>query len=331
MNGCALFVSFSVLYRKIVKEIFDELDWNLSLEDSVHSAIDLLQSRNLDLLIIDGAFSRINEGFLSYVSDSYPFLRKIILEEKKFVLKKSARMNDKTISFILKPIEEGYKNNFNTLRNGIRAVIGELADFRSHEFNVCDNKCPSKYSLILIASSTGGPGAIESIFSNLELRIYAPFLIVQHMPAAFTKNFADDLSKVFSIDASEAQDGDCLQPGRVLIAPGGVHMLVDSQKRIFLEKSARVNGVRPSADVLFKSVAKYFAGEKIMSIILTGMGNDGTDGVRALKRSCDCCCIAQDEESSIVYGMPRSVVEAGLADMVVSLDSISSVIEKFMI
>lgn len=185
---------------------------------------------------------------------------------------------------------------------------------------------PSRWNnarLILIAASTGGPVALEKICSYLPGFLDIPILIVQHIPAEFTAVMVDSLRKKCPIPLSEGQDKDIISPQHIYIAPGGLHMVVErgecNRKIIKLVDSPQINGVRPSADVLFASVAETYAGSNILAVVLTGMGHDAKAGIAQLKQNCNCYCLAQSEESCVVYGMPRSVYEAGLADEVVAL------------
>lgn len=185
--------------------------------------------------------------------------------------------------------------------------------------------CLSGIDLVVVASSTGGPGAVEEVCQALGPGFTRPILIVQHMPPDFTKIFARFLGKKCGMSVKEAEEGDEILNGRVLVAPGGYHMVVDPDDlKITLTTTPPVNGVRPAADVLFQSVARAYAGKRVLAVILTGMGSDGTAGVRALKEACQCYCITQSRETSVIYGMPRSVYEAGLSDEVVDLKDIGN-------
>lgn len=186
---------------------------------------------------------------------------------------------------------------------------------------------PGIPDLIVIASSTGGPAALEDIFMKLPAEFPRPLLIIQHMPPEFTRVFAGAMDKKCSLNIAEACNGEAVTAGRVLIAPGGRHMTVDRQTGgdviVKLDDSPYVNGVRPSADKLFSSIANVYEGKNILAVILTGMGNDGLEGVVKMKGSCKCRCITQSEGSCVVYGMPRVVSEAGLSDEVVNLKDIA--------
>ncbi len=176
---------------------------------------------------------------------------------------------------------------------------------------------PEKTQIVVIASSTGGPEILSRIFSLLPGTLKAPVLLVQHIPATMTGYFAKSLNRKSELDIAEAGQGDEILPGKVYIAPGGQHMTVSKpddlgRRTILLNSSPPVNSVRPSADVLFESVAESYKG-RILAVILTGMGEDGKKGVAAMK-SKNCICISQTAETCVVYGMPRAVDEAGLSD-----------------
>jgi len=153
-----------------------------------------------------------------------------------------------------------------------------------------------------------------------------PVLIVQHMPAYFTKSLAESLNKKSALTVIEAPENAEIRSGTVYIAPGGKHMIVRNVNGIRVigySDAPPENSCRPSADVLFRSVALHYGDTGVLSIILTGMGNDGCHGVRVLKKY-KCYCITQSESSCVVYGMPRAVDEAGLSDQSLPLEQIPS-------
>lgn len=176
------------------------------------------------------------------------------------------------------------------------------------------------YRLVTIGTSTGGPVALQKVLTQLPSNFPAPLLLVQHMPAAFTKAFADRLDKLCRISVREAQDGDSLRPGVALLAPGGKQMMVDGRGMVrILPGDERLN-YKPSVDITFGSAAKAFQ-DKVLAIVLTGMGADGREGARMLKQA-GSSVWAQDEASSVIYGMPMAIAKANLADGIYSLDDI---------
>jgi two-component system chemotaxis response regulator CheB len=181
-----------------------------------------------------------------------------------------------------------------------------------------------KPQCLLIGSSTGGPRAVERVLLDMKPALAGtPVLIVQHMPAMFTAVFAEHLKSLLGMPAREARDGDAVLPGTILVAPGGRHMGIVSsggKAAIRLNDGPPENFCRPAVDVLFREAASVF-GASALAVVLTGMGSDGTHGARHLVKA-GATVLAQDEATSIVWGMPGSVVKAGLAHDVLPLESI---------
>ncbi|MGF1904156.1 MULTISPECIES: protein-glutamate methylesterase/protein-glutamine glutaminase [Aliivibrio] len=171
-----------------------------------------------------------------------------------------------------------------------------------------------KYQLTAIGTSTGGPVALQKILTALPANYPHPIILVQHMPATFTAAFAARLNNLCKIQVKEAQDGDILKPGCAYLAPGGLQMMVDgrpgSSRLKILDGGERMN-YKPCVDVTFGSAAKVY-GDKVLSMILTGMGADGREGCRMLKAA-GATIWSQDEQSCVVYGMPQAVDKAGLS------------------
>ena len=188
---------------------------------------------------------------------------------------------------------------------------------------------PFRPQLILIAASTGGPRALETIIPLLRPDLPVPVLIVQHMPPHFIETLAERLDSKSKLKVKVADNGEKIHGRTVYLAPGGVHMRLSADNEVYLDDSPPINGVRPAADALFESIAEDFAGSRILAIILTGMGNDSMKGIRKLKDKKNCFCIAQSEKTCVVYGMPRTIVESDLADKVLDLESIVPEIESF--
>jgi len=179
--------------------------------------------------------------------------------------------------------------------------------------------------VILIGSSTGGPGALSEIVPALPADLPSPVVIVQHMPAGFTRSLSERLNSISALRVKEAEPGDALMVGQVLLAPGGFHMTLDEDQRVTLNQKPAVHGVRPAVDVTLNSLNKHF-GQNLIGVILTGMGSDGTLGMSIL-HSAGGYVIAEDESTCVVWGMPRSVVEAGAADIILPRPQIARAIE----
>lgn len=176
------------------------------------------------------------------------------------------------------------------------------------------------YKLVAIGTSTGGPVALQRVLTQLPANFPAPIVLIQHMPAAFTKAFAERLDKLCRISVKEAEDGDILRPGLALLAPGGKQMMVDGRGAVkILPGDERLN-YKPCVDITFGSAAKSY-GDKVLAVVLTGMGADGREGARLLKQG-GSHIWAQDEASCVIYGMPMAIVKADLANAVYPLDDI---------
>lgn len=179
---------------------------------------------------------------------------------------------------------------------------------------------------IVIGVSTGGPGALNQLIPSLPGNLGVPIFLVQHMPPVFTASLASSLTKKSQLKVKEAEDGEPVLPNMVYIAPGGKHMVVQKAAGgegtvIGINNDPPENSCRPAADVLFRSASKIY-GRNILAIVMTGMGNDGALGVKAMKQV-GCYCITQSADSCVVYGMPKAVDDMGLSDEQVALDHLA--------
>ncbi|MHC1599980.1 MAG: protein-glutamate methylesterase/protein-glutamine glutaminase [Candidatus Methanospirareceae archaeon] len=179
--------------------------------------------------------------------------------------------------------------------------------------------------IIVIGSSTGGPKSLDEIFSALPPGIPAGMLVVQHMPPYFTNSLAERLDKHSTVHVREGKEGDVITDGSALVAPGDYHMTVNSGK-IHLDKGTPVNAIRPSVDVTMQSIAKTY-GSNTIGILLTGMGKDGAAGMKAIKEKGG-KTIACDENTSVIFGMPKEAIKLGCVDEIVPLYEIADTIMK---
>ena len=188
-------------------------------------------------------------------------------------------------------------------------------------------------TIIAIGTSTGGPKALQEVLPYIPGNIPAAVVIVQHMPAGFTKSLADRLNTLCDLFVKEAEDGEIIKPGYAYIAPGDFHMEVRKTSndimKIKLTREAPVVGHRPAVNVMMNSIAvtKF---PRVIGVIMTGMGSDGSEGILNMKKSNDGIIISQDEKSCVVYGMPKSAVKTGVVDSVVPLKKIAEVIVKYV-
>jgi len=187
-----------------------------------------------------------------------------------------------------------------------------------------------EYKLLAIGTSTGGPVALQKILTQLPKNFPLPIIMVQHMPAAFTKAFAERLNTLCQITVKEASDGDVLKPGCAYLAPGGRQMVLEGKDsaakiKILDDNSPRI-AFKPSVDISFGSAAKVYSGS-VLAVILTGMGSDGREGSKMLK-SKGATIWSQDEETCVVYGMPQAVAVAGISELALPIESFASSIVK---
>ena len=218
-----------------------------------------------------------------------------------------------------KPQETSSSRPFSFSSNQEKKVIPEIRPYRE----------PGKIEVIAIGISTGGPNALREVFAKIDPNLAQPILVVQHMPAGFTAEFANSLNQICPLEVKEAKDGDLVKPGRILIAPGSMHMLVEQRSLatiVRLSDAPLCNGHRPSVDILFESVAKCYQ-NKALGVIMTGMGRDGALQLAEMRKQ-GAWTLGQDEESSIVYGMPKVAYEFGAVQRQVPLSEMANAISK---
>ncbi len=225
--------------------------------------------------------------------------------------------------------------NLYTISRNTKEIHRTTALTRSAVF--VDNTPPAKplrsnvrgdFVLLAVGASLGGPEALKRFIPLLPADFPLPIVVTQHMPEGFTATLAGAINEKSQLVMQEAHSGEIIKPGRVYLAPGGKHMLIrkdalgkSSSYAIMLDSGPPVHGCRPSVDVMFNSIAENVPGN-ILTVVLTGMGEDGRDGVRKMKEAGRCYCITQDEATCVVYGMPAAVVKAGLSDMALSIHNI---------
>lgn len=284
--------------------------------------------------------------------DGVEFLRRLMLQYPLPVVMVSA-LTKKGASITLAALEAGavdvVAKPSSDLARGLKEMLGELrekvkvaavtnvnARMAAHDFPPGSVRLDIKAlaestdKVIAIGASTGGTEALRRILQQFPAAMPG-VVVVQHMPAVFTMHFAESLNSTCAMEVKEAQTGDRVLPGRVLIAPGDYHMRVGRSGGIYLvdcRKGEKVCGHRPSVEVLFQSVAKY-AGTNAIGIILTGMGSDGAEGMLAMRRA-GARTIAQDEATSVIFGMPRAAYERGGAECLLPLHAMPNRISMLL-
>lgn len=193
------------------------------------------------------------------------------------------------------------------------------------------NEVKNGNKIVAIACSTGGPKALQSVIPFLPKNLNAPVVLVQHMPAGFTKSMAERLNEISPIKVKEASDGDVLQKGNVYVAPGGKHMEIakaaDGRHKVVLNDMPAIGGLKPCANITYDSLIKS-SYDEVVCVVLTGMGADGTNGIISLNQKKPTYVIAQNAETCVVYGMPKAIVESGLVNEVVPLTEVAKSITK---
>ena len=245
--------------------------------------------------------------------------------------------------FVLKPSGANIDYNRDRLAADLLPKIRQLAERREivldrvhvpPKLNVVapaksESRPKQQPKIVAIGISTGGPAALHEMLPKLSGDLPVPIVIVQHMPPKFTRSLADDLDRRSKVQVKEAVEGERLEAGTVYIAPGGQQMKLEAQLqslKVHVTDDPPENCCKPAVDYLFRSLADQL-GSRVLAVIMTGMGDDGAVGCQLLKQR-GSYVLAQDAASCVVYGMPRQVIEQGLADMIRPLDAIAEAIEE---
>ena len=341
-----LVVDDSTIFRKVVRDALAELSGVqvVGVAGDGQAALDKIDQLKPDLVTLDiempilGGIEVLRQ---LKTHDHHPevIMLSALTERNATVTTQALRLG--AFDFVLKPSQSSMEESRQQLRQDLLPKISALQE-RSEEIRE-PTKRPNPQSkpelpraplvhatapkVIAIGISTGGPPALCAMLPKLPADLPVPILIVQHMPPIFTRSLADDLDKLCQLVVHEAEDGQRIEPGHVYIAPGGKQMKVcrlGERRFLRVTDDPPERSCKPSVDYLFRSVAHAYQSDAL-GVIMTGMGDDGSMGCRLLKRN-GCKIVVQDEETCVVYGMPRQVVEAGLADAVCPLHELDEVI-----
>ena len=342
-----LVVDDSALMRRVLCDII-ESDKNLKVVDKAINgaeALDLIKKNSYDAVVLD-----VNMPVMNGL-ELLKALRKDKISVRIMMASTDTREGAQTtldalelgaLDFVHKPDRaldcrgEEFVSNF--LRT-LNAVVNSNPPTFTKVFSREDSQNTKKIvelvkkkgvanagkQIVAIASSTGGPKSLQSVIPRLPENLDAPVVLVQHMPSGFTKSMAERLDSLSALNVKEAQEGDEVKKGWVYIAQGGKHLnVIEKQGKVIIHYTDEPSreGVKPCANYMYESLitSKY---DEIVCVVLTGMGSDGTEGIINLKSKKKVHVISQDEQSSIVYGMPKSVKRAGLSDQVVALDQVA--------
>ena len=340
-----LVVDDSTLFRKVVRDVLSDLPWVevVGVAANGRIALDKAMSLKPDLITLDIEMPEIDGlGVLSELKRSGSPCGAIMLSA---LSEAGASMTNKALElgafdFVLKPQAGTLDENREKLRKDLLPRISAFAASHGRVENSADaeksevapesvpKSFPKAFSSVprvcLIGSSTGGPAALAGVLPAIPGDFPLPIVVVQHMPPVFTRNLAESLDRACPLKVVEAEDGMPIQPGTIFIAPGGRQAKIvrsGALPTIGVNDDPPENHCRPSVNYLLRSAINIYGGDSL-TVILTGMGDDGTAGCEELKKK-GARVIAQDRETCVVYGMPRSIIEAGLADQVVPLNRVA--------
>jgi two-component system chemotaxis response regulator CheB len=328
-----LVVDDSLVCRELLSEFLNQAEdiQVVGKAASGKEAIVLNQKLRPDLITMDVMMPGL-DGYAT-IEEIMSSLPVPILVVTSAPVKEGVDQNFKALSagaldMVEKP--EGNDETADILRQKVQLLAGVPVVHRTKKRKkvrralICQGKPIGHRPIIAITSSTGGPKALVEILGMLPRNYGACILVTQHMPQAFTSGFAAWLDHEVALDVSEARDGDTILPGRVLVAPSDQHLVLESPASVRLSSKPPVGSHRPSGTLLFSSIAGVCAPRSI-GIVLSGMGRDGADGLLDLHRAGG-LCIAQDEASSMVFGMPKAAIDMGAVDEVLDIGGITDLL-----
>lgn len=334
-----LIVDDTIVYRSILRGVVEALPECTVAATAANGAdaLDILRRGGVDVVLLDVEMPVMNGlDTLRHIRELFPTVKTIMVSAA------SRAAADVTIralelgalDFIPKPETGNPAASREFLIEALQGVLSTCVSAAPAPAPAPVSACPAavprpvlggKIEIVVIGVSTGGPVALTQVIPALPGDLSVPIAIVQHMPPIFTESLARNLNRQSNLSVCEGQDAQPVRPNEVYIAPGGRHMLLrrtaEGSVTLGLNDAPPENNCRPAADVLFRSAAALY-GSGALCLVMTGMGSDGREGARALRRQ-GAAILTQDEGSCVVYGMPRAVVEAGLSDEAIPLDRIA--------
>lgn len=317
----------SAFMRKIFSDTIEK-DPDLKVAATAYNGEDALrklEKMDVDLLMLDIEMPKLNGlETLEIVKKDYPEIPVIMvsaLDNKQTVFR---ALELGAFDFIAKP-SGSISLNIDSIKEElvlkIKAAVESKANFKTKRIKKKRISTSNSFPIVAIGSSSGGPRALNTLFESIDKKLDAAFIIVQHMPAGFTETLAERLNNVSGLSIKEAQAGDQLKPGHGLLAPGDFHMEIDAQGKVSLNKKDRLHGVRPCVDYMMTSLAENFAGDRLLGVVLTGMGRDGGQGMADLVNKGG-YGIIESKETALVYGMPSAVAKLGAYHEIKRIDEI---------
>ncbi len=347
-----LIVDDSILIRKYLSDVISEDD-NFELVGTASSGEEALKkilTLEPDVITLDMLMPGMNgvETIIKIMEEAPTRIILISSIARETDYNTILALEQGAVDFITKP--KGFSENIKEVKNEIKTKIKnamlvnlETLIKNKHKkspkpiIQQIENKPQLEKSsitnkIVAIGCSTGGPNALKEMFANFSIDLSAAYVIVQHMPKAFTTLFAGRLNNISKLNVKEAEDGDILYSGWGYLAPGDSHIRIINKGGIPIIRlsqiEGKVSGHMPSIDVMFDSLSKSFA-HKTVAVIMTGMGRDGADGITKIKHNGG-LTIAQDEETSVIYGMNKEAVKTGCIDKIVPLYKMVEKINEFI-
>ena len=335
-----LVVDDSAFMRKVISDILDGGD-SITVVGTARNgaeALEKIRELNPDVVTLDVEMPVMNgiSCLKEIIRERFVPVVMISSLTKKGTQTTLAALEEGAVDFIAKPSNLFEMKNDEKKREIIDKIKSakHAKDVKSLSKNSIQSRLKSdivksshikKY--VVIGTSTGGPRALQEVITSIPGDVPAAFLVVQHMPPGFTRSLAERLDGLSELKVTEAADGDLVAPGHVYIAPGDHHMVFEitdlQQVKIRLSKAPPSGGHRPSVDTTMESFSDTGL-KNVIAVIMTGMGGDGSNGIRKIKTVNNGYIIAQDEQSCVVYGMPKMAVQTGMVDKVVPLRQIST-------
>jgi two-component system chemotaxis response regulator CheB len=328
-------VDDSVLIRKVLTDLINSLNGYKVVATASNGAIAVSKVKftDVDIITMDVEMPEMNgieavKEILKIKKIPIIMVSSLTSSGSRFTID---ALEAGAIDFVLKPAG-GLATDMDMVRDDLKSKldtasmskVGRVLNIVKHA-KVDFSSIRGKFDVVVVASSTGGPAALEAFLPGFSEDFPCPIVVVQHMPEKFTKFLAERLDKICALNIAEVGQGDKIKAGNVYIAPGNYHLeLKRNLSGVFasLNQAPREESVRPCANVMIRSAVDLFD-SKVLCVVLTGMGKDGTNGARKVKERGG-VVLAQSEKSSVIYGMPKSVVEEKLADEVVDLSEMSS-------
>lgn len=355
----ALVVDDTIVYRKIVGDVLKEIS-DIEVVGTANNgkiALSKIASLKPDLITLDIEMPEVNgievlQALREQETKPSVIMLSTLTQQGSEMTIRALELG--AFDFIAKPDQGKMTENMKKVRDAILPIIRTLKRQKQTKFKIREKIkdkplgakpvikkvssavatkpiIRSKSEIIGIGISTGGPNALTKMIPMLPANLNVPVLIVQHMPPMFTASLANSLNNKSELEIKEAENGDVISPGKILIAPGGKQMKIIAAadgitRKIKITDDPPENSCKPSVDYLFRSIAQHYVGRST-GVIMTGMGSDGSKGLVQMKNN-GSMIIAQNEETCTVYGMPKEPAESGVADIVVPLDKIAQEIVK---